>query len=72
MPEVVAVSVDGRHLCATTVEDDDHWVVVHDRGGTSCAPCVGPRDRPPRSAPLDVAGPAPIATHAGKIGKAIP
>lgn len=24
------VSVDGRHLCATSVEEDDYWVVVHE------------------------------------------
>ncbi|MEU3557832.1 hypothetical protein [Streptomyces fragilis] len=28
-PEFVAVSVDGRVLCAAVVEDDGHWVVVH-------------------------------------------
>ncbi|MEU1038507.1 hypothetical protein [Streptomyces sp. NPDC005907] len=29
-PEFVAVSVDGRHLCAASVEDSDYWVVVHE------------------------------------------
>ncbi|MFE4050485.1 hypothetical protein [Streptomyces sp. YIM B13518] len=29
-PEFIAVSVDGGHLCASTVEDDDYWVVVHE------------------------------------------
>jgi hypothetical protein len=29
-PEFLAVSADGRHLCATSVEDDDYWVVVHE------------------------------------------
>ncbi|MBQ0825089.1 hypothetical protein [Streptomyces tagetis] len=29
-PEFVAVSPDGRHLCAASVEDDDYWVVVHE------------------------------------------
>jgi hypothetical protein len=30
VPEFIAVSVDGHHLCASTVEDDDYWVVVHE------------------------------------------
>jgi YD repeat-containing protein len=29
-PEFVAVSVDGRHLCAASVEESDCWVVVHE------------------------------------------
>lgn len=29
-PEFIAVSVDGRRLCACTAEDDDYWVVVHE------------------------------------------
>ncbi|PZH17635.1 hypothetical protein C1I97_04810 [Streptomyces sp. NTH33] len=29
-PEFIAVSVDGRHLCAASVEEYDYWVVVHD------------------------------------------
>ncbi|GGR23406.1 hypothetical protein GCM10010251_44340 [Streptomyces aurantiogriseus] len=29
-PEFVAVSVDGRHLCAASVEESDYWVVVHE------------------------------------------
>jgi hypothetical protein len=29
-PDVVAVSVDGRRLCAATAEEDCHWVVVHE------------------------------------------
>ncbi|MEU8652300.1 hypothetical protein [Streptomyces sp. NPDC048737] len=28
-PEFVAVSVDGRHLCAVSVEEFEYWVVVH-------------------------------------------
>ncbi|MFH9864296.1 hypothetical protein [Streptomyces sp. NPDC017202] len=28
-PEFVAVSVDGRHLCAASVEEYDYWVVVY-------------------------------------------
>ncbi|MEV5382548.1 hypothetical protein [Streptomyces sp. NPDC052721] len=28
-PEFVAVSADGRHLCAASVEEHDHWVVLH-------------------------------------------
>jgi hypothetical protein len=28
-PEFVAVSVDGRRLCAASVEEDDYWVVLH-------------------------------------------
>jgi len=28
-PEFVAISLDGRHLCAVSVEEDDYWVVVH-------------------------------------------
>ncbi|MER5510245.1 hypothetical protein ABT052_33680 [Streptomyces sp. NPDC002766] len=28
--EFVAISLDGRHLCAISVEEDDYWVVVHD------------------------------------------
>jgi hypothetical protein len=28
-PEFLAVSVDGRHLCATSVEEYDYWVVLH-------------------------------------------
>ncbi|MET7284782.1 hypothetical protein [Streptomyces sp. NPDC005573] len=29
-PEFIAASLDGRHLCAATVEDDDYWVVSHE------------------------------------------
>jgi hypothetical protein len=29
-PEFVAVSVDGRHLCAASVEESDYWVLVHE------------------------------------------
>lgn len=29
-PEFIAVSVNGRHLCATSVEESDYWVVVHE------------------------------------------
>ncbi|MFE0451682.1 hypothetical protein ACFW2D_10380 [Streptomyces sp. NPDC058914] len=29
-PEFVAVSVDGRHLCAASVEESHYWVVVHE------------------------------------------
>ncbi|MFG3027062.1 hypothetical protein ACGFZJ_00725 [Streptomyces sp. NPDC048253] len=29
-PEFVAVSVDGHHLCAASVEESDYWVVVHE------------------------------------------
>ncbi|MFE6287466.1 hypothetical protein [Streptomyces sp. NPDC057877] len=29
-PEFIAVSVDGRRLCATSVEEDDYWVVLHE------------------------------------------
>ncbi|WP_081240225.1 hypothetical protein [Streptomyces viridosporus] len=29
-PEFIAVSVDGRHLCAASVEEDDYWVVLHE------------------------------------------
>ncbi|WP_240661136.1 hypothetical protein [Streptomyces sp. WAC 01438] len=29
-PEFVAVSPDGRRLCAASVEDDDYWVVLHE------------------------------------------
>ncbi|MFI0807692.1 hypothetical protein [Streptomyces echinatus] len=29
-PEFLAVSVDGRRLCAASVEEHDYWVVVHD------------------------------------------
>ncbi|OOV24889.1 hypothetical protein SM007_27840 [Streptomyces avermitilis] len=29
-PEFLAVSVDGRHLCAASVEEDDYWVVQHE------------------------------------------
>ncbi|GGK90211.1 hypothetical protein [Streptomyces flaveus] len=32
-PEFVAVSVDGRHLCAASVEESDYWVVVHEFRG---------------------------------------
>ncbi|MFF9364140.1 hypothetical protein [Streptomyces griseoluteus] len=28
-PEFIAISPDGRRLCAVTVEDDEYWVVVH-------------------------------------------
>ncbi|MGW2468358.1 hypothetical protein [Streptomyces bauhiniae] len=28
-PEFIAISLDGRRLCAVTVEDDEYWVVVH-------------------------------------------
>jgi hypothetical protein len=31
-PEFVAVSVDGRHLCAATVEETNYWVVAHECG----------------------------------------
>ncbi|MEV5971805.1 hypothetical protein [Streptomyces sp. NPDC051921] len=27
--EFIAVSVDGRSLCAVSVEDDDDWIVTH-------------------------------------------
>ncbi|MFF7144310.1 hypothetical protein ACFZB5_24255 [Streptomyces nodosus] len=29
-PEFIAVSIDGRHLCAASVEDYDYWVVLHE------------------------------------------
>ncbi|MCK8435504.1 hypothetical protein G3I77_21525 [Streptomyces sp. D2-8] len=29
-PEFMAVSVDGRHLCAASVEESEYWVVVHE------------------------------------------
>ncbi|MER6692041.1 hypothetical protein [Streptomyces minutiscleroticus] len=29
-PEFMAVSPDGRHLCAASVEEDEYWVVVHE------------------------------------------
>ncbi|MEV6617185.1 hypothetical protein AB0N31_25715 [Streptomyces sp. NPDC051051] len=29
-PEFVAISVDGRHLCAASVEEFEYWVVVHE------------------------------------------
>ncbi|WP_256925295.1 hypothetical protein [Streptomyces sp. Amel2xC10] len=29
-PEFIAVSIDGRHLCAASVEEYDYWVVVHE------------------------------------------
>ncbi|MEV5545515.1 hypothetical protein AB0L35_05140 [Streptomyces sp. NPDC052309] len=29
-PEFLAVSVDGRRLCATSVEEDEYWVVLHE------------------------------------------
>lgn len=29
-PEFLAASVDGRHLCAASVEESDYWVVVHE------------------------------------------
>jgi hypothetical protein len=29
-PEFVAVSSDGRRLCAASVEEYDHWVVLHE------------------------------------------
>lgn len=28
-PEFLAVSTDGRHLCAASVEEYDYWVVLH-------------------------------------------
>ncbi|MFG2224612.1 hypothetical protein [Streptomyces sp. NPDC048644] len=28
-PEFLALSTDGRHLCAISVEDDDYWIVTH-------------------------------------------
>ncbi|MEV5727349.1 hypothetical protein AB0N50_16275 [Streptomyces pharetrae] len=28
--EFITVSIDGRRLCATSKEDDDYWVVVHE------------------------------------------
>ncbi|GHG66137.1 hypothetical protein [Streptomyces griseocarneus] len=28
-PEFVALSVDGRFLCAATTEEYDHWIVTH-------------------------------------------
>lgn len=28
-PEFVAISLDGRRLCAASTEDDEYWVVVH-------------------------------------------
>jgi hypothetical protein len=40
-PEFVAVSVDGHHLCAVSVEESDYWVVVHrfhGRDGMSSRP----------------------------------
>lgn len=27
-PEFLALSADGRHLCAVSVEDDEYWIVV--------------------------------------------
>jgi len=27
-PELVALSVDGKRLCAVTVEDNDYWIVM--------------------------------------------
>ncbi|MCX5527073.1 hypothetical protein OG342_30135 [Streptomyces bobili] len=32
-PEFITVSVNGRHLCATSVEESDYWVVVHEFRG---------------------------------------
>ncbi|MER6064332.1 hypothetical protein ABT167_24745 [Streptomyces sp. NPDC001792] len=29
-PEFIAVSVDGRHMCAASVEEYDYWVVTHE------------------------------------------
>ncbi|MFC9287178.1 hypothetical protein [Streptomyces sp. NPDC057052] len=29
-PEFMAASVDGRHLCAASIEEYDYWVVVHE------------------------------------------
>ncbi|MEU0257157.1 hypothetical protein ABZ299_32860 [Streptomyces sp. NPDC006184] len=29
-PEFLAVSTDGRHLCAASVEEYEHWVVLHE------------------------------------------
>ncbi|MGA5035851.1 hypothetical protein ACPCA8_02195 [Streptomyces capoamus] len=29
-PEFVAVSTDGRRLCAASVEEYDYWVVLHE------------------------------------------
>lgn len=29
-PEFLAISLDGRHLCAVSVEEDDYWVVLHE------------------------------------------
>ncbi|MFJ9813697.1 hypothetical protein ACIRU3_00250 [Streptomyces sp. NPDC101151] len=29
-PEFLAVSADGRHMCAASVEECDYWVVVHE------------------------------------------
>ncbi|MEU5538261.1 hypothetical protein [Streptomyces sp. NPDC020362] len=29
-PEFLAVSPDGRHLCAVSVEEDEYWVVQHE------------------------------------------
>ncbi|WP_037676842.1 hypothetical protein [Streptomyces griseus] len=29
-PEFLAVSTDGRHLCAASEEEDDYWVVLHE------------------------------------------
>lgn len=29
-PEFVALSADGRHLCAVTSEEDEHWIVTRD------------------------------------------
>ncbi|MET9105452.1 hypothetical protein [Streptomyces zhihengii] len=28
-PEFIAVSTDGRRLCAASVEDAEYWIVVH-------------------------------------------
>ncbi|MFG2598460.1 hypothetical protein [Streptomyces sp. NPDC048462] len=27
-PEFLALSVDGRHLCAVTSEEDEYWIVT--------------------------------------------
>ncbi|MFF4730619.1 hypothetical protein ACFY3M_35905 [Streptomyces mirabilis] len=29
-PELLAVSMDGHHLCAASAEEDDYWVVQHE------------------------------------------
>jgi hypothetical protein len=29
-PELMALSRDGKNLCAVSLEDDEYWVITHD------------------------------------------